>query len=739
VKIHSEKNMVEAGGMTATRDFTIKAGAHIMSVLSGLYKDPIEAMVREYLTNMHDAYVALRKKNPSATIIPPVLHLPSSLDSTLEFRDYGIGMSYDTVWSVYSQYGNSTKNDGNDEVGGFGLGSKTAFCYNNGQAWTIESRYDGKVHRFAALVGEDGIPQLMHTGSEDTKEHNGVTIKIPIRRQDVPEVYQAAAQFVPYFPMKLTIEGNGQEDNFPKRDYILSGTEWGVAKKQDGHGGVVVVMGNVPYEVESQSVPLPAKYTNTYEARYLLQNSRWDFTVPIGSVDIVPSRDSLKMTDRTKKVLREVIERMFDELPAAVGRMMDSAPTEWDAFETYFRFADISYLTSVVTSFKWKGKTLESQKGIQRTLAELVKTDAGAQVSVYGLMNRNNSLSGRVEQLQNNELTVIPFFESHRVATSVSQTYTFIMIDDTKNAVGTARALIHDRCVSKSNKTGRALKYGHKRGHVILLNTNLTTQQISDFFGGYPVDKIVKASDFKGLTIPKAARASKDTVYRWSGSTWEARVNMPKTGTIYYLPLTKGTHDLRWGFMGDRYVPTKLLQYAVQLELTVDSLYGVKTDDVANLDSSWVNLQQAIINRLLNKIKHAKGKYTYASLPNGVEQRDTYLKDLIETTKLSGPLFDDFMEHYTATKSIQENPIVRVMNEIVHDKAVWSAKHIDALKNARKPLTTPNVDASYKDVVGKYPMLGAVVMCLPSYNYGNTSQQVRGIKQQVLDYIALIG
>lgn len=59
---------------------------------------------------------------------------PTSLAQYLEFKDFGIGMSEDTIMTVFTQYGNSTKNDSNDEVGGFGIGSKTAFCYNEGSS-----------------------------------------------------------------------------------------------------------------------------------------------------------------------------------------------------------------------------------------------------------------------------------------------------------------------------------------------------------------------------------------------------------------------------------------------------------------------------------------------------------------------------------------------------------------------------------------------------------------------------
>ena len=207
MKLVNEKRTVVTEGVARSRNFSVEVGAHIMQVLSGLYKNPIDAMVREYLTNMYDAYVALGPYDP-AEHPSPVLHLPTSFEPYLEFRDFGIGMSVETVWDIYSTYGASTKNDSNREVGGFGLGSKTAFCYQNGQAWTIESRYEGQKHSFMASLDDNNVPTLFHVQSEPTDEPSGVTIQIPVLRDDMQRVVKAASRYAPYFPMEPNKEHN---------------------------------------------------------------------------------------------------------------------------------------------------------------------------------------------------------------------------------------------------------------------------------------------------------------------------------------------------------------------------------------------------------------------------------------------------------------------------------------------------------------------------------------------------
>ena len=188
---------------------------------------------------------ALKAQHPNATVLPSVLRVPSKLSSELVFEDYGIGMSFDTVWEVFSQYGNSTKNLTNDEVGGFGLGSKAAFCYNDGAAWTIESRFAGECHTFTAYVGEDLIPTLAHVGTVPSSAHTGITIKIPIRREDTERVRDAVVKYAPFFSLPLQVDSITMPEG---PDYVFRAPGWAIERKTHTwhNGRLTVVIGDQP-------------------------------------------------------------------------------------------------------------------------------------------------------------------------------------------------------------------------------------------------------------------------------------------------------------------------------------------------------------------------------------------------------------------------------------------------------------------------------------------------------------
>ena len=129
---------VTSGG--SSRD-TVQCGfdpegtAHLMRLLSNLYRNAAAAVLREYSANAYDSHV--QAGNPG----PVEVTLPSDLNPTLVITDHGTGLSSDEMIGVYSRYGASTKRGTNDQVGAFGLGTKSAFTL--GQQFIVNAVKDG--------------------------------------------------------------------------------------------------------------------------------------------------------------------------------------------------------------------------------------------------------------------------------------------------------------------------------------------------------------------------------------------------------------------------------------------------------------------------------------------------------------------------------------------------------------------------------------------------------------------
>ena len=135
IETHGGRTTVSASN---TESFGMEYNAVAFDILSkGLYKDAVEAIIRELSTNAIDAH-----KQAGTQDKPFDVHLPNYANSAFYIRDYGTGLSQDQIEKIYVTFFNSTKRGDNDAIGCFGLGSKTPFAYTT--QYTVESFYNGE-------------------------------------------------------------------------------------------------------------------------------------------------------------------------------------------------------------------------------------------------------------------------------------------------------------------------------------------------------------------------------------------------------------------------------------------------------------------------------------------------------------------------------------------------------------------------------------------------------------------
>lgn len=192
-------------------DFTIANNAMIFSTLSTkLYTKPHEAIVRELVSNAIDANTEAHCDNEIK------LHLPTELEPEFYVEDNGIGMDEKTVLDVYCKYGNSTRRNSNEVIGGLGLGSKTPFAY--ASQFNIETAKDGMKHSYVAFIGEDGKPHIAMAGSEPCST-SGTKVSFPVKEQDFDSFYRGAGKAL-LFSKKMPKIVNGEREFYrANQDY----------------------------------------------------------------------------------------------------------------------------------------------------------------------------------------------------------------------------------------------------------------------------------------------------------------------------------------------------------------------------------------------------------------------------------------------------------------------------------------------------------------------------------------
>lgn len=152
-----------------------------------MYSNKIAAVCREVSSNSRDANREAGKKDTPIDIIiaEPNEYIGIS-DMAIVFRDYGTGITPDRMENIFLKYGASTKRDTNKQTGGFGLGAKTPFAYNDTFTVITVCEEDGEKTKYVynAMIDSSRKGQMVLFDSEETDEPTGTRIIVPIAEDD---------------------------------------------------------------------------------------------------------------------------------------------------------------------------------------------------------------------------------------------------------------------------------------------------------------------------------------------------------------------------------------------------------------------------------------------------------------------------------------------------------------------------------------------------------------------------
>lgn len=308
--------------VTKTVSFGIKQTGlpHIFNVLRNqLYSDKILAVIREYSANAIDA-----NKEAGNGDRPIEITLPTAFDPTFKVRDFGLALNDEEIAEVYAMYGESTKRNSNEQIGMLGLGSKSGFAY--GDSFVINSFIDGVKHSHTAYIDETKVGQIAKIGEIETGEEDGVEIAIPVRGDDVERFSDKAKNLFKYFKVKPLIHGLDEYDSYSQEgdETLFEGEDWRYLK--DSGNNPVAVMGGIPYEYDSYDLELDRD-----DPVREIVNDHLVLEFEIGELSITASRESLELTDTTKKVLKAKVDKVNRELKKEVEKKFNNCETMFDA------------------------------------------------------------------------------------------------------------------------------------------------------------------------------------------------------------------------------------------------------------------------------------------------------------------------------------------------------------------------------------------------------------------------
>jgi hypothetical protein len=327
---------------------------HLMGTLTNLYSNPLESVFREYVSNALDSHIKSKNKAP----IRVDLIQESHYSNQLRVQDFGTGMSKDDVVNVYSKYASSTKRDSNEQIGAFGLGAKSALAI--ADRFDVVSIKDGIELVFFIKKNTRGVGVVHFVSESPSTEANGVTVTIPLSKDHLTALQNLTANggfFSTWNPSLVLFNGKSimspynvyNEDKFVtlySGESILGWVTVSDLTSKEHRNyteKISLTISGIRYNLDASSSS--NMRTNRFSS---LMNEKvssffdglkaWGFgltlNLPIGSVDLTPSREEVMVTEKTMRTLRVAFEQAAEEIPRAFFSRLNKTKLK-DAFSFY--------------------------------------------------------------------------------------------------------------------------------------------------------------------------------------------------------------------------------------------------------------------------------------------------------------------------------------------------------------------------------------------------------------------
>ena len=354
-------------------NFKITASPKAFKILSSnLYKRKIDAVIRELSCNAYDSHVEAGKED-----IPFQIHLPSKYEPYFSVKDFGIGMDNDEIQNLYTSYFDSTKTERNDVIGALGLGSKSPFAYTT--TFNVISVKNGVRRSYVCFLNEEEVPSILMMEETPTVDSNGVEINFEVSNNNDQESFvQSAIRILLPFPVKPSITGRKIDLKDFSEFTLKEGKNFRVLTNsisslipRNSYNAVYVSYGNIVYPIPldiiwKENDSLRKFITILFNYTILL------VTVPLGELDIAPSREELSLDKRTKQVLHKRLTEVIDSISTEINETIDSSDTFLEAYEYLhttladvysisreYQIKDLMELPQL--DLKWKNYVLGSQ------------------------------------------------------------------------------------------------------------------------------------------------------------------------------------------------------------------------------------------------------------------------------------------------------------------------------------------------------------------------------------------
>lgn len=333
MKLALHDNAMETNAKVKSHSFKIGNAGKIIGILRGkLYEHKVRTLVQEYISNARDA---MREGKISKRI---VITVPNQANPVFKVRDF-LGITPERMEDVFINYGSSTKEETNEQAGGFGIGSKSAWAYTD--AFTIISITDGMKRTYVAEIGSNKEGMLNELSCEPTDEESGTEIHVAVKYGDIQQFRNAIYRAVYFWRAEEYPEFKGViAHEVPKRlpsirigdlelanelpSYLELGTN-------DYHNYISMVIDGIPYKMGQHFI------ADIKPLMSLLKDIKCEGVIHIGNgmMDIPATRESISTEEINKEILSKLAPKLQEGVAKYIKAEFAKAKTYSEWIQSY--------------------------------------------------------------------------------------------------------------------------------------------------------------------------------------------------------------------------------------------------------------------------------------------------------------------------------------------------------------------------------------------------------------------
>jgi len=338
MKLQAHGNKLETNVENESQDFSIGEIGTIIEILRNrLYTNKIATPVQEYISNAKDACHEAKKKDNDFSIT-----IPTRLNPVFSVRDKGIGLTPERVKNIFIRYGSSTKRQDNEMIGGFGLGSKSFWAYQD--SFSVITYLDGIRRSYVAHIGTTNQGKLDLVSTDETTEENGTEVSVAVRAHDIEEFRKAVFRCIYFWEEKPLLKGELEPPTLIKGIQVSDLLEVinndllpEYVRPDDYSIDMIACIDGIPY-------PLNDKIINKIKPLQELKNicsGRIILHFGNGLVEVAASRESIADSKHTVAALEKMAQKALLEVKTYIADRFGKVKTTQEYIETYVGMSDL--------------------------------------------------------------------------------------------------------------------------------------------------------------------------------------------------------------------------------------------------------------------------------------------------------------------------------------------------------------------------------------------------------------